>query len=323
MENRRHCWMRINHNQKIQFLHRCLHVKLTCLRVWSVAPKNHGTCVIWLPEVFLGFQNTVDPTRHRNTCLVHHCLVLPIFGLHCRETTLQPIEVFFPDSSPMRPRARLQAIITGQSICKNTQVSRALNVTVAAEDIRTAARRTHITQSQLQDAVSTCVVVTVGVLSTTHTPNHSTRTIIRQRTCNTLELRSWRSSHTLNFIWSPLGDFSFDVVHAPDTGPDKLFIFPAIFKNVPQDTPDQRDVSAWTETHILVCVSSCSSKAWITNNHWSIVLLFRLHDVLQRHWVCFSRVTTNQENRFRVMNIVVRVRHRTIAPSVRNTGYSG
>ena len=73
------------------------------LRVRCVAPKNHGTRIVRLTKIFFGFQHAINPSRYWNTSLVHHGLCLTVFGLHCREATLQPIQIFFPNTSPVSP----------------------------------------------------------------------------------------------------------------------------------------------------------------------------------------------------------------------------
>ena len=58
----------------------------------------------------------------------------------------------------------------------------------------------------------------------------------------------------------------------------------------------------------------------VADNQRRVVLFLGFEKMQQRHRVRFRRVTTDQEDRFRVVDIVVRIGHRTVAPGV---GYAG
>ena len=142
----------------------------------------------------------------------------------------------------MSPGASRQAIVAGQGIGQYTQVSSALNVVVATEDVGAAARSAHVTQCQLQHTVGAGVVVAVGVLGTTHAPDDRARAVVRQGTSDALKLCSRHTGYTLDFLRVPFLYFLPDVVHAVHPGADELLVFPAVLKDVPQQAPDQRDV---------------------------------------------------------------------------------
>ena len=283
-----------------------------------MTPKNHCACVVRLIQVLFRLQDTVDPTRYRDTLLVHHRTRLSVF-IQRSEATFQPIEILFPYTRPVSPRARCQTVVARQCICQNTQVGCALYVTVATEDVGTTTCNTHVTQRQLEHTVCTCVVVTVGVLSTTHTPDNCTWTVVRQSASNTLELRTRSAGYTLNLCRVPALNLFTDVIHAVDTSTDELFIFPVILEDVPENTPDQRNVCAGTETHVLVSMGCGTGESWVTYDHRCVVLFFRFEDMQQRHRMRFGWVTPDQEDRFRLVNIVVGVGHRTVTPGIRYT----
>jgi len=102
---------------------------------------------------------------------------------------------------------------------------------MATEDVRTTALSAHVAKRELKDAIGTGVVVAVGVLRTTHAPNHSAGAIVGQRARNPLELRAGRARDALNFLWVPFRNFRFDLVHAVNTGADEFDILPTVFKD--------------------------------------------------------------------------------------------
>ena len=63
-----------------------------------------------------------------------------------------------------------------------------------------------------------------------------------------------------------------------------------------------------------------AGEARVADNQRRVVFFLGFEKMQQRHRVRFRRVTTDQEDRFRVVDIVVRIGHRTVAPGV---GYAG
>ena len=129
-------------------------------------------------------------------------------------------------------------------------------------------------RAKLKHAVSARVVVAVGVLRATHAPDHSARTVVGHRARNALELRTRCAGDALDFLRCPLGHFFLNLVHAPNAGADELFVFPTVIKDVPQDTPDKRDVRAGTEADIFISMCRCACKARVAHNQRRVVLLF-------------------------------------------------
>ena len=190
---------------------------------------------------------------------------------------------------------------------------------MTAEDVRSATRCSHVAQRKLKNTIGTGVVVAIGVLRTTHTPDHSTWTVVRHGACHALELASGRSSHTLNFFRRPFCNFFTDLIHTPNAGADELFVFPTVFEDVPENTPDQSHVRTRTETHIFISMRRCSGETRITNDQRRVVLFFGFQNMEQRYRVRFGRVTTDDKDRFRVMDVIVAVGHGAVAPCICNT----
>ena len=164
---------------------------------------------------------------------------------------------------------------------KNTEISRTLNVVVTTENIGPTTGSSHITQSQLQRTISTGIVIPVCVLCTTHAPDEGARTVIGHGLGYTLELGAGNTRDPFGLFWCPFLDFFQHIFHAVHTLTDEFLVFPAIFKNMPHDTPDQTNVRSRTETHIFISMSRGPCKARVTHNQRRVVLFFRLHQVHQ------------------------------------------
>ena len=180
---------------------------------------------------------------------------------------------------------------------ENAEVGGALNVVVATENVSTATGDAHVSESQLQRAVGTGVVVTVGVLCTTHAPDKGARTIVGHQLGYTLQLRAGYAGYTLGFLRGPFCDLGLDILHPVNALTDEFLVFPAVFEDVPHDAPNKTNVRTRAEAHIFVSMRRRTRKAWITNNQWGVVLLLRLQQVKQRNRVCLSRVAADHENR--------------------------
>ena len=64
-------------------------------------------------------------------------------------------------------------------------------------------------------------------------------------------------------------------------------------------------------------------KARVAHDKRSVVLLLGLQHVLQRHRMRLGRIAADFENGARIVNVVVGIRHRTVAPGVGNTRNRG
>ena len=204
---------------------------------------------------------------------------------------------------------------------QNAKICGTLHVTVAAEDIGTTARHAHVAKGQLQDAICTCVVIAVGVLRATHTPDHRAWTVVGHGPRNAAQLVAGCARNALNFLRSPFRNFGTNLVHAPNSGADEFFIFPAIFKDVPQKTPNQRHVTTRTHPHVLIGMRRGAGKARVTDDQRGVVLLFGFQDVQQRNRMGLGWVATNQEYSLGIVNVVIAVGHGAVAPCVCHPGH--
>ena len=133
-----------------------------------------------------------------------------------------------------------------------------LNIIMPTENVGTAARDTHITQRQLKDAVGSCVIIAVGVLGAAHAPNKRAGLVINHNFCNSFGLVFFHPSDICHHIRCPFGNLSPNLIKTPNTLADKLLIFPAIFKNVPQQTPYEGDIRSRAQPDKFCCVG-CGS----------------------------------------------------------------
>ena len=223
----------------------------------------------------------------------------------------------------MLPRARGQAIVPRQRVRQDAEVGSALDVIVTAEDVGAAARFTHVTQGQLEVTVGTGVVVANGVLSTTHAPNEGARSVICHDLGSLVDQLFTHASHIMSDVGRPVGNLLLDIVHPPDPLVNELFIFPTVLEDVPHNAPDNGDICSRAYLQMQVCMGCSAREARINHDQGRIVALLGTHQVNQGNRVCLSRVTTDHQHRLAIVNIVVRVGHRTVAPGVRNTSDRG
>ena len=99
---------RVDDDHDVEFFHRLLHFRQAGLRVTGMPPQHHGAQVVGLIDVLLVFQNTVNPTRHRDTLRFHQLLG--------SETLEAIVVVTIPNAAPMLPRASLQAVVAGKRV---------------------------------------------------------------------------------------------------------------------------------------------------------------------------------------------------------------
>ena len=262
-----------------------------------MAPEHHGTNIVRLIHVVLVLENTVDPARNRNTFQVHQALCLAVLAGDAVEASFNPLVVFAPYTRPVLPGTCGQAVIAGQRVRENTEVGGALNVVVAAEDVCTATGDAHVSESQLQRAVGTGVVVTVGVLRTTHAPDEGAGAVVGHQLGYTLQLRARHAGYTLGFLRGPFCDLGLNILHPVNALTDEFLVFPAVLEDVPHDTPNQTNVRTRTEAHIFISMRCRAREARVTNDQRCVVLLLRLQQVKQRNRVCFGRVAADHENR--------------------------
>ena len=161
------------------------------------------------------------------------------------------------------------------------------------------------------------------MLRTTHAPDEGAGAVVGHQLGYTLQLRAGHAGYTLGLFRGPLGDLGLDILHPVNALTDEFLVFPAVFEDVPHDAPDQGHVGARAEAHIFVGMRCRAREARVTDDQRCVVLLLRLQQVKQRNRVCLGRVAADHENRTRVVDVVVGVGHRTIAPGVRNTGNCG
>ncbi len=192
---------------------------------------------------------------------------------------------------------------------------------MAAEDIGAATGNTHIAQRQLERAVSAGIVVTDSVLGAAHTPDEGAGTVIRHRLGCREDLVFRHAGDIFDFLGIPFPDFGHDLVHTVDTLADEFLVFPAVLENVPHHAPDNTDIGAGADAQEVIGVCSGAGVARIDDDHRRIILFLGLEDVLQCDRMRLGRVGTDQQYRLGKVDIVVRVRHRTVTPGIGYPGY--
>ena len=92
---------------------------------------------------------------------------------------------------------------------------------------------------------------------------------------------------------------------------------------MPHHSPDDADIGAGANPQVMVCVRSGTGIARIDDNDRCIVFFLGLEDVLQRDRMRFGRVGADQQDRSGIVDVVVRVGHRTVTPGIGDAGNRG
>ena len=136
---------------------------------------------------------------------------------------------------------------------------------------------------------------------------------------NPAKLTARRAGDPLDLLGRVMGHLGADLIHAPDTLADELLVLPAILEDVPENAPNKGHIGAWTETHIFIGMGRRAREARVTDDQWRIVLLLGLEKMEQRHRMRLGGIAADDKDRLGLVDVVVGVGHRTIAPGVGNT----
>ena len=221
----------------------------------------------------------------------------------------------------MAPGAFDQPVIGRQRGHIQTEVGRTLHIAVTAEDVGTGAGRADIAGGQQEDREGSDVRSANRLLSGTHAPHQRCRLLGCHHLGNLLHLRFWDARDALYFLRVPLLHFGADVVHAVDALADEFLIFPAVLEDVPQQTPHYGDVGARPDAHIVGCMRGGAGEARIDDDQVGLVVFLAIQDMLQRNRVGLGRVAAHDHDSLGIVQIVVAVGLRAVAPGVRNAGH--
>ena len=281
-QHRRVGRIRIDDNEKIELLHRLLHLDPAGLRIRRMTPEHHGPEIIRLVYLALVLKDAIDPARHRNAFRLHQLL---------RGEAAEDIVIIdIPNPGPMLPRAGLQTIIARQRMRQDAHIRRALHIVMAAEDVGAATRPADIAESQLQNAVGAGIVVAGGMLRAAHAPDNCAWLIGGKRSGNAAKLRTRNAGHQLGFLRGPLLHFLADVFETPDTLTDIFLVLPAILENMVENAPDDGDIRARTQTDIFRRMRCGAREARIANDKRGVILFLRLHQMLKGDRMRLGRI---------------------------------
>ena len=261
-----------------------------------MAPEHHAPNLVGVVHVRRVFQHAVDPAGYRNTGNIHQALVITIGILDRGKPAFQIVKIGIPDPGPVTPGAVGQAIIARQCVRQHAQIGRTLHVVMPAENIGAAAGFTHIPQSQLQHAVGAGVVIAVGMLGTTHAPDHGAWPVLCHHPGNPAQLRTRHAGDIFHFLRVPFRHFGANLVHAPNALANEFLVFPAIFENVPQNAPNQSHICARTEPDIFISMRSGPGEPRVADDQGRVVLLLRPQHMQQGNRVRLGRVAADDED---------------------------
>ena len=135
-----------------------------------------------------------------------------------------------------------------------------------------------------------------------------------------LDLGLRKAGDTLYLFRIPFRCMLSNLIYAVNALAYKFLVFPAVLENVPQHAVDRGDVGAWAHPHIFGGVGRGPRHPRINHDHVGAVKLLAFQNVLQRDRMRLSRIAAHHQNGLGITDVVVAVRHRTIAPGI---GYAG
>src|SRR5690606_35668125 len=119
---------------------------------------------------------------------------------------------------------------------------RALDIVMAAEDVRAAARDAHVAQRHLNECRGSRLVVADMGLRQTHAPDEGARTVLRHDPRDAPDLVARDASHTLRLGRRPALDLLAHRVHSEDPLADELLVLPAVLEDMPEHALHERDI---------------------------------------------------------------------------------
>ncbi len=194
---------------------------------------------------------------------------------------------------------------------------------MAAEDVGAAAKAADIAGGKEQDAARANIGGAGRELGLAHRPDQGRGFFLGEDLGDPLELRLRHAGDALDFIRVPLLDLLADVVHAVDALTDEFLVFPAVLEDVPEHPIDHRDVGAWPHAHVLGRMRRGAREARLDDDEVRPVDLLADQQVLQRHRMGFGRIAAHDDQRLGVLDVVVAVGHRAVAPGIGNPGDGG
>ncbi len=315
--------MRVGDDQQLERLQPLHHFGHARDGVAAMAHDDDALDDVALIDIVRLGQRRVEPAGPRNARQFHVLLLRARrpAGLrrHFVEARLQIVVADIPDAAPVPPGAFDQAVVERQRGDIEADVGRALHVAVAAEDVGAAAEHADVAGREQQVAISADVGGADRVLGAAHAPDEGRRPLLGEGLGDLLQLLAGNAGDALDFIGRPLRHLGADLVHAVDALGDVLLVLPAIGEDVVQHAPDHRDVGAAAEAHILGRMRGRAREARVEHEHVGAVDLLAGQDVLQRHRVRLGRVRAHEDDGLRIADVVVGVRHRAVAPGVRDT----
>src|SRR5690606_5543811 len=199
---------------------------------------------------------------------------------------------------------------------------RPLHVVVATEDVGAATGHADIAQRQLQAAEGAHHGVANGVLGLAHAPDDGAGPVLGHGLGNLVDLGFGHAAGLFDLLRRPGHDLGTHLVHAVDAVVEVLLVLPAVLEDVVENAPDQRNVAARTETHVLIGTRGGAREARVGDDHLGAVLL-GVQDVHHGDRVGLRRVRAHEQHGLRVLHVVVGVGHGAVTPGVRHARHGG
>ena len=216
----------------------------------------------------------------------------------------------------MLPGAFGEPVVERQRHDIEPEIGRALHVAMAAEDVGAVAEAADIAGGEQQDAERAHVGGADRVLGRAHAPDQRRRLLLGKGLGDPLELRLRNAGDALDLVGRPFLDLLADVVHAVDALLDELLVLPAVLEDVPEHPPDDRDVGAGADAHVVRRMRRSAGEPRLDDDEVRAVELLALDQVLQRHRMRFRRIAAHDDHGLGIADVVVAVGHRAVAPGI-------
>src|SRR5262245_45080238 len=189
-----------------------------------------------LRNIFCWLQDAVVPARDGEALPLHQLLAGKAGG--------EPIVVDPPHASPVLPSTGGQAVVAGQGIGVGADVSGALDVVVAPEDVGAAAWLADVAEGELNNAGRPHLVATDARLGETHAPDQRAGPQLGDHPGNFFHLIGWDAGYALGFLGRPRLDLLADLFEAPHALGDVVLVLPPVGQDLVQNAPQEGDVGA-------------------------------------------------------------------------------
>ena len=280
--------------------------------VAGVTLNEHRPQAVSLLDILFGQQDRIEPSGQRNAGRLHDFL-----GVELGQKVLIRN---FPDPRPVLPCAFRQPVVEGQGHHIQADVGRTLHIIVAAEDIGARAGFADIAGGQAQYAARADIGGSNRMMGLSHAPDDRRGLLGGEHLGDAFHLVARHAGDALHLVGRVFGDLLADFVHPVDALRDEFLIFPAILEDMPEQSPENRDVRARPDACELGGMRGGAGEPRIHHDEVRVVEFLAFEQVLHGDRMRLRRVPAEDEHRLGIADVVERIGHRAVAPGIGHAG---